>query len=118
MQAYLTNKIVSLPQDKRNSTRSFKQWVDIRNPGQGKYINKTYYPYGADVSDFGWGCAWRCLQMILSNNKITFEELFKQFGSKESLLAVYEELYPDSPTLQVLKDQAKWAPYDVKMNKA
>lgn len=60
-----------------------------------------YIPYNCNkVDDYGWGCAWRCIQMLLSarseNKKMeqvpSFEYLFRNFGNKQVLLELYKKM--------------------------
>lgn len=57
--------LVDLPNEDRNLIVPLAQYVQV-NKIDAVYCNKDYYPYDLDVKDSGWGCAWRCIQMMLS----------------------------------------------------
>lgn len=62
-------------------------------------VNKMdIYHYNCEsVEDFGWGCAWRCIQSYLStldNSKVkdldlSFNNLFMKYGNRELLDNIY-----------------------------
>lgn len=77
------------------------------------YYNKDYYPYDLDVKDSGWGCAWRCIQMMLSRGAPDFQSLFEGYGGRETLLKIYKEMYgEDCHAYKTLKE-TKFAPHDL-----
>jgi len=88
---------------------------------KGSFI---FFPYNSDtIRDYGWGCAWRCIQSIINSYfslksldlSINFEDLFNFFGRKETLLALYIEAFPNEE--QGLKHKAlmetNFAPHDL-----
>jgi hypothetical protein len=55
----------------------------------------THMPYNAEgVRDYGWGCAWRAIQTLLTSHKITksFQDLW-EFGSAARQKELYQAKY-------------------------
>ncbi len=86
--------------------------------------NGNYYGYNSEsTNDFGWGCAWRCIQMILccelqrrheESRMPTFEQLFLTCGSKTTLLSLYAALHNLSPAeIPASIQTATFAPHDL-----
>ncbi len=87
------------------------------------FVKKGYY-YGYNsesVMDFGWGCAWRCIQMLLrcelcntaqESLMPSFENLFLNFGSKSVLVALYQKLH-SLPAPPACLQERKFAPHDL-----
>ena len=101
--------------EQQNSIETFKSQ-------NGTFI---FYPYNSEsIRDYGWGCAWRCIQSIINthlmNNSspilsITFEDLFNYFGQKEILLILYCKLHSkefDKKKYESLVE-AKFAPHEL-----
>lgn len=93
--------------------------------------NFDFYYYNCEfINDYNWGCAWRCIQMVLSSliynniivgNKelIKFDLLFYNYGSKDSLVKIFNKLnnkdiYSDLPSYFLTKNE--FAPFDNKYN--
>lgn len=88
-------ELIYLPEENRNKLRSFRQYVDNQNLADCRYASsKCFYPYNLDINDAGWGCAWRCIQMLLTQHNIAFQELFDSFGDRSTLLSLYSKLRP------------------------
>lgn len=75
--------------------------------------SKTFYPYNAGTNDAGWGCAWRCIQMLLSELRPDFPELFNVFGDKQTLLNLYSALHPSNIPGKKALALKKFAPHDL-----
>lgn len=67
-----------------------------------KSIEVHFYPYNAEsIRDWGWGCAWRCIQSLINTQFtffktdlfLSFEDMFYYFGDKDRLLSLFCELY-------------------------
>lgn len=110
---YSRSPLELCPFEKQNATES----IQIKNR------NYVFYPYNSEsIRDYGWGCAWRCIQTILnnyfiiskSNNFISFPLLFTIFGDKQNLLDIYQYIYPDyknSNAYSKLLESNKWVPH-------
>lgn len=93
-------------------------------PSEINYVVKfgNYYGYNVeDINDYGWGCAWRCIQMCLNNYLISikqeermlnFEKLFNEFGSKEKLLMIYKNMTKSEEIVKLL-NSAKFSPHEL-----
>jgi len=67
----------------------------------------SFYYYNCEsIQDFGWGCAWRTTQILLSfifsknnikNKDITFKNLFFTFGGRQKILEIYKKIYNEIP---------------------
>ncbi len=94
-------------------------------------LDKFHYFYYncEDIYDEGWGCAWRCIQMLLScliqdktlslsYEDYKFSSLFNKFRSRDSLLNIYNELNSsgDGKSLPDFLIKSKFAPSDNKNN--
>ena len=75
----------------KDITNSFKKILELYSLSCMK--TSLYIPYNCNkVDDYGWGCAWRCIQMLLSarseNKKMeqvpSFEYLFRNFWKQAS----------------------------------
>ena len=83
-----------------------------------------YYGYNTEsVLDYGWGCAWRCIQMVLHTHLSilsstasmpTFAQLFEEFGAKEKLMTLYKSLKPSEKDSKYLEEK-KFAPHDLEL---
>ena len=81
-----------------------------------------YYGYNVEsIIDYGWGCAWRCIQMMLyhhlvDTNKtslmLSFKDLFNQFGSKAVLVDIYKKMN-NLETAPAFLEEKKFAPHDL-----
>ncbi|KAM3142248.1 hypothetical protein pb186bvf_005657 [Paramecium bursaria] len=74
-----------------------------------------YFPYQGDfVDDFGWGCAWRCIQMILSQLQEydqSLKDLINKYGWRKVLEDIYLKLNTITEIPEYLQD-SKFAPED------
>lgn len=56
-----------------------------------------YFPWGSEgIADFGWGCAWRCIQTQLSAHlgvPPSFKALFDYFGKQSNIDKIYKSIY-------------------------
>lgn len=52
----------------------------------------TFYPYNQTYDDFGWGCAWRAIQTLLSNSEkeTDFKDLVMKYRRKDVLWSILE----------------------------
>ena len=52
----------------------------------------TFYPYNQIYDDFGWGCAWRAIQTLLSNygTETDFKDLVMKYRKKDVLWGILE----------------------------
>jgi hypothetical protein len=73
-----------------------------------------FYPFNSEgIVDHGWGCAWRCIQTILSsyNIQMGFEEIFEKFGSRTALGPLYALKYGD----EELPFEKPWVPHETEL---
>lgn len=69
-----------------------------------------YYPYNHEHEDYGWGCAWRAIQGLLSSHQIeiVFKDLVSQYAKKNKLMEIIKQKIKDLSE-EALGD-IKWAP--------
>jgi hypothetical protein len=83
-----------------------------------------FYHYNCEsIEDYGWGCAWRCIQILLSavkkyseakifdNLNMSFENLFNTYGKRDTLDNIYQKLHGVDYTPEYLKAK-KYAPFE------
>ncbi len=62
------------------------------------YAKGNYYPYNAEgVYDFSWGCAYRTLQMVLSNKNATHDTqtmdyYYYHYGYREKMYELFKKM--------------------------
>jgi hypothetical protein len=83
-----------------------------------------FYHYNCEsIEDYGWGCAWRCIQMLISSAKVilnnekvssinnSFENIFTTYGKRETLDNIYLKLNGLDVIPEYLANK-KYAPFE------
>ena len=90
------------------------------------FLATNYYYYNCeDVRDESWGCAWRCIQMILSSiyknqkekqEEVKFSTIFYKYGSKSQLTQIYNRMIneEDNKPLPNFFECKQFAPFENK----
>jgi len=69
-----------------NHIESFLQYRDLENKKYSHATAVTFFYYNCDgFNDYGWGCAWRCIQTCASSLNLfpTFSELYQTYRIDE-----------------------------------
>jgi len=120
--AYLRPKLIPLDPIHCNKVLPFPT-LPQKNSSISLYVNHgNYYGYNTEsIKDFGWGCAWRCIQMALCHQLIsakseqimpTLEQMFLEFGQKDVLITLYQALHQIAEVPSYLKDR-NFAPHEL-----